>query len=257
MSQDSTMPSYQRSIEDNYERYFEESAGYAYDAFDRLSPALLLEHDRCREATREQLGALSPEPTSAIGRWAMARAWLDCGQPDKFLALAKGLIEGRADDERGHLNYLEILELASMVALKEGEPQVVTSLLEQWRAREPKPAKGGDPGEKAALLKREREALERLHALIALDAGQEADAQRRYEALHKERPDDSELAVELAGELTQWGHLVLASSWLDRAEQIARRTGTRVVLVDIALMRETHQQRQATDGSLGIRTEEE
>lgn len=256
MSQDPPSPAYQRSIEDNYERYFEESAGYAYDAFDRLSPSLLLEHDRCREATREQLGSLSLEPTSEIGRWAMARAWLDCGQAEQFFTLTRGLLNDRAKDERGHLNYLEILELASLVAIRQEEPHVARELLDQWRASATTPEANAQP-EPSAQAAQEHESLERLEARLALAANNEAEAQRRYEALIQARPDDAELAIELAADAASAGQIVLVLSWLDRAEQIAKRTGARAALVDIALMRETHQQRQATDGSLGVRSEEE
>lgn len=250
-------PDFVRSVEDDYVEYFEQSAGYAYDALDRLSPAQLLDHDRARYGDLETLGWMSERVDAYPGivRWALALAWLERGDVARFVTLAGGVLkaaDGEEVDGGGPLVVrVEVLTMLVLTLLRGGEPGAALASIAEVEELAVFRAKGV------------RAQLARLRSWCALVEGQEELARSHVSEflayLPGEDGDDSEddggvagglraasyeamrveLMVEAAKDALMWGNPRMAQALLDEAQAVALAKGFKAVLVDIALMRTT------------------
>jgi len=204
---------------DNYERYLEDTYGYAYSARDIVAIESLERHDELvgrptldgREIDEQDLGDFE--------RLGLARGLYRDGQFEAFCRQIEQLLD--SDHEHPAVAYPELPLLAALVLRRADRYERAASILERGRELWPD----------AALPMTQQRAL-----IILATRGPET-AQQVYQSLADDHPDDPELRFEIAEDLWCQDHLEMAAQWADRAEEVAERVGDDPSLVDIQLLK--------------------
>lgn len=204
-----------RSVEDNYPEYLEHEYGYAYEVADVMSQAEIARHEELLHADASALETVDTDNLDDFQKWAVARAWRRLGDHDRFLEIARALLD--SDEEH---------------------PVVIYSEISRWVAHELAGAEKLD--EAKALLDRHLQRWEsdvqarELAAVVAFLKDDADDSQ--LQALAAEFPADAELRYEIAEDLWRFGRRQAAEQWLEEARRAADQSADEAVKVDIELL---------------------
>lgn len=222
------------SIEDNYTEYLNDECGYAYDMADRMTQPEIAMQDLLVDRSAAELRALEgkvPDDANEFILWTLARAWEQAGDLERYFELCAQLLDG-ADEHRLIISS----EISRLVARQRAEIGDFSRARQRLRTHLQRWPEDDQAEQLAALV----EYLQRSAARVSLDAVDAADISGPDEdsALHafaQRFPDDAEIRYEIAEDLWHFQRPDAASTWLDRAREIALEYDP-ATLVDIELL---------------------
>ncbi|MFB6374293.1 MAG: tetratricopeptide repeat protein [Bradymonadaceae bacterium] len=205
---------------DNYERYLEDSYGYAYSARDIVAVESIERHDDLVASPTVEGLDVSADELSDFERLGLARGLRRDGDIEAFCAEIDRLLA--SDNQHPAVAYPEIPLLAALVLREAERNEQARTFLDRGRNKWPEAA--------VPMLQQQ--------ALVALATDGPEVAQQVYQRLADDNPEDAELRFEIAEDLWSHGEPEMAGEWARRAEEAARRIGDEPLLVDIRVLKE-------------------
>lgn len=201
------------AIEDNYEDYFEHTAGFAYDAWDHLTQDELARVDAIDMMSTDE--RLTSHQTTPFFEWVRLRAMYKDSQFDAFLNDGLTLLEGDAIKTAKRLRSMEITELMLDVAIErehDASQQRLLALLTQTQ-------------DHRGLF---------LRGLLHTIQSQDGDS--LFEQWMEKDDAKAEACVDIAQALKRHHNHSACKRWLMRAQTYAADDDQRAARVDVALM---------------------
>lgn len=203
------------SIEDNYDDYFIESAGWCYDAWDRFSPEDLSAYDQVKRSSNEDLLTWSPEVPWHL--WFKVQVLIGKGLYEQALVTGLTLLPDVTADASPLIHVEDMARVLLDVAMRHARDHVA-SISKVW-------------GEKKL------DAITDVEGCLSWALDGSTDKLERWVAT---QPDASEAYMDIAQLMWRWEHPEDAAQWATRAfEHSAPHAPVRI---DIELLQARLQQ---------------
>lgn len=203
------------SIEDNYDDYFMQSAGWRYDAWDRFTPQDLGAYDEAMRSSDEDLMAWTP--AVSWHRWFKVQVLMQRALYEQAVAAAAACVRDVQPGASPLLDVEDMARVALDVAMRHVREQV-TLVASAWRGAK----------------------LEAKTELEGCLSWAQDGATLPLERWAAAQPDASEAYMDLAELMWRWGHPKDAAMWLDLARQHSAPKAP--VRIDIELLQVRLQQ---------------
>lgn len=206
---------YDSDIEDEFADFVDEELGYSEVDWDSLPEKEVDKHNEIRAKGLAELDKLKTARLSDFCRWAVARAYLDQGQDDKFHENALPLVSSKKRSPA--LDYTDILLAIVSRCAKRGAFEEAFTLLGELNELAP-----DEP-----LLER------RFRALLTIQSGDKEAGLELLAQLAEERADSAAFLLSIGEDLCGLGLFDEALEYLEIAEDQARKSNDQELLASV------------------------